>query len=362
MHSVTAADVADLARGAAVLGSGGGGNPYMGQLMAEHALAEHGPVTVLGLEEVPASSRVVAVMVMGTPTVFYEKMLAGDEMLRAVRAVSRAAGQAPTHLMPGEIGGVNATIPLVPAAESGLSLVDGDFMGRAFPELSMLLPALAGLSLAPLALTDEKGNVLVLEATDMDWGERIARVCSVAMGGTAVVAYAPLSPGQLRGAMAHGTVGRAQALGKAIRLAREDRRDPVEAARRVLSGVTVFRGKVVDVDGRPGGGFLWGRAVVEGTGPDTGTELVVRFQNEYLLATRGGRALVTTPNLICVLEEEGAQPVPADALRYGLRVAVVGAPCDEAWRSPQGLEITGPGHFGYDHPYAPLTAPGPADR
>jgi DUF917 family protein len=35
-------DLKDLARGAAFLGTGGGGNPYVGRLMVERALDETG--------------------------------------------------------------------------------------------------------------------------------------------------------------------------------------------------------------------------------------------------------------------------------------------------------------------------------
>ncbi|MCC6673944.1 MAG: DUF917 family protein, partial [Thermomicrobiales bacterium] len=36
------------------------------------------------------------------------------------------------------------------------------------------------------------------------------------------------------------------------------------------------------------------------------------------------------------------------------RVAVIGIPGDERWRSDAGLEIVGPAYFGYDIPYVPL--------
>ena len=37
-----------------------------------------------------------------------------------------------------EAGGLNSTIPFVAAAKLGLPIVDGDAMGRAFPELQMV--------------------------------------------------------------------------------------------------------------------------------------------------------------------------------------------------------------------------------
>ena len=47
-------NIEDVALGAAVLGTGGGGDPYIGKLMAIQAMRQHGPVTLLdlGAEEI----------------------------------------------------------------------------------------------------------------------------------------------------------------------------------------------------------------------------------------------------------------------------------------------------------------------
>ena len=57
--------------------------------------------------------------------------------------------------MAGEIGGGNGVLPLAIAAELGLPLVDADGMGRAFPEGPQVSMHVAGLSPAPVFLTDE---------------------------------------------------------------------------------------------------------------------------------------------------------------------------------------------------------------
>ena len=40
-------EIEDIALGAALLGAGGGGDPYIGKLVAIGAVKEHGPVTLL---------------------------------------------------------------------------------------------------------------------------------------------------------------------------------------------------------------------------------------------------------------------------------------------------------------------------
>ena len=78
------------------------------------------------------------------------------------------------------------------------------------------------------------------------------------------------------------------------------------------------------------------------------------FQNEFLLARRGDDVLVSTPDLIVLLDLESGEPVTGELLRYGLRVAVLGIPCVHQWRSAAGLDLVGPRYFGYDVDYVPV--------
>ena len=63
--------------GAALLGAGGGGDPYVGKLVAVGAVKECGPVTLLEPEEVPDDALVIPIAMMGAPTVVGEKGIGG---------------------------------------------------------------------------------------------------------------------------------------------------------------------------------------------------------------------------------------------------------------------------------------------
>jgi uncharacterized protein len=342
----------DLARGAGILGTGGGGDPYVGKLLAREAIRRHGPVTVCDIDEVPADATVVAVSGMGAPTVLLEKLPAGTEELTALRALEAVLGRPATHLVPIEIGGVNSMIPIAAAAQAGLPLVDGDAMGRAFPEAQMVLPTLLGVPNTPMALADDKGNTLVLDTVSNQWAERIGRAACVQMGCQVSCADTVLRGDQLRDGLVPATLTLAENLGSAVRLARAGNADPVRAALDVLGAVELFAGKVVDVERRTTGGFARGRARLEGT-----STLELSFQNEHLLARRDGEIVATTPDLICVLDTDSGEPVTTEAMRYGLRVTVIAAPCDPRWTTPGGLELAGPRYFGYDCDYLPLSVP-----
>ena len=61
MWQIDESNLDAIAIGAGILGTGGGGNPYIGQLRARQAIKEHGPVTVLSPEELPEDSSVICV-------------------------------------------------------------------------------------------------------------------------------------------------------------------------------------------------------------------------------------------------------------------------------------------------------------
>lgn len=349
--------IGDLARGAAVFGTGGGGDPYVGALLARQAIEEHGEVTAVGLDELEDDALAITVGMMGAPTVMVEKLPTLEEIIDPVRALSAYLGRPATHVACAEIGGVNSTIPIAAAATLGLPLLDADGMGRAFPELQMVLPTLYGISASPLAFADEKGNVGVLQTVDNSWTERIARVAAVEMGCSVMICGFAMSGAQARASLVRDSLRRCIDLGRGIAQARLDKIDPVARAVELLAGRELFAGKVVDVQRATTAGFARGTAVLSGTlsgssaGDQATSELVLRFQNEHLIASSGGdEVLVTTPDLIMVLEHDSGEPVTTEGLRYGQRVRVIAAPSDPRWHSPEALAMVGPGYFGYDVP------------
>src|SRR4029078_28795 len=105
-RELTRQDLLDLARGAAFLGTGGGGDPYIGRLMVERARDE-GCSVVLGeraraggcsvvlvpLEEVPDDWFVIPTAMMGAPTVMIEKIPRGYEAVASLRALEAELGR-----------------------------------------------------------------------------------------------------------------------------------------------------------------------------------------------------------------------------------------------------------------------------
>jgi DUF917 family protein len=344
----------DLALGAAVLGTGGGGDPHIGKLTAMAAMRKHGDVTLLKLADLGADDLVVPVAMMGAPTVMVEKLPRGDEIVRAFEGLQSYLGRKVSAVVPIEAGGLNSTTPFIVAATLGLPLVDADGMGRAFPELQMVTPTMYGISATPMAIGDEKGNSAILNCRDNVWTERIARTMTIQMGGVAFIALYGMSGEQAITSLIPGTVSLALQLGQTIRQARRDKVDPIDAILKITGGRRIFQGKITDVQRRTERGFARGEAVFSGLDTDEGHQLTVSFQNENLVAIRDGEVVASVPDLISVLDAETGEPITTETLRYGFRVVVVGMPCAPRWRTDVGIAMVGPRVFGYDVEYKPI--------
>jgi DUF917 family protein len=309
------------------------------------------------LDELPNDAFVTTAGGIGSPTVGIERIGRGDECVQAMRALERHMGRRFTHVIPGEIGGANSMRPMIVAAIMGIPVIDGDGMGRAFPELQMDTFSIYGVAPTPGALADPRGHeVIFANIADPIVLERYARVVTIEMGGAAGYAFPPMTAGEVRRTAIPGTVTLAIEIGRAVRAARAALADPIDAALTVAGGQRLFQGKIVDVERRMLGGFARGVLELDGTGDDSGRSLRIDFQNENLIARTGaGDILAVVPDLICLVDEDSAEPVTTEIVRYGLRVVVLGIPAPEMLKTPQALDVVGPAAFGYtDVPYVPL--------
>ena len=113
-YEITVQETQAIAIGAGILGTGGGGNTYLGRIRLNQEIKQHkAPCQVIGAEDVPDDAWVCAVSTMGAPTVGIEKLPRGTEIRDTVRALEQHLGQPFAALIIGEIGGSNALNPLI---------------------------------------------------------------------------------------------------------------------------------------------------------------------------------------------------------------------------------------------------------
>jgi uncharacterized protein len=352
--------IADLARGCAFLGSGGGGDPAIAVMEIEAALAEGGAIELIDVESLADDAFVTPCGWIGAPTISAEKLPSGREALQGLRKLETIAGRRVDAVLPVEIGGSNGLAALLLALRAGLPVVDCDGMGRAFPESQMVIFNIRGQHAAPAILTDEKGNCIVIETRDNLTEERVARAAAVALGGNCHLIEYSGTGKQMKANALRGTISDALAIGQSIRYAREAGRDPFEAlfgalraSRQFGQAGVLFDGKIVDLLRETRNGFSVGRVVIDSFGG--GQRLEVEFKNENLVARRDGAVCALVPDIISILDRETAETIVTERLKYGQRVKVIGASAPAPLCSTQALAVLGPDAFGIPEPYCSIT-------
>lgn len=345
MH-ITAGDVADLAAGATLLGSGGGGETTNAAAMLRHVLTAYGPVELVRATELDPDSWVVPVACIGAISVMVERPPSGPEFGAALRELERHLGVEVAAVHGLEAAGANALIPVAAAAWSGLPLVDADGMGRAFPGLHQTVFNLAGLPSAPVVLSEPSGAKVIIADTDGAGAERLARAALPALGGWAATAgFAMRAEDSDRHALA-GTIGFALTLGRALRRAQQDPADRDKLLAEA-SGQRLFTGTVLQVRQRGRGGATHGTVTVEHAVTRERT-MRLEMADEYLLALDDGAVTARVPDIIAVLHARTWHPISTEEVAPGQHVDVLRLPAPAALETPEAAALIGPAAFGLD--------------
>ena len=335
MKTISEKQLDYLALGAAILGSGGGGDPAYELLMAKQAFEDYGSPEIVKLSDLDDDALVVPVALMGAPLVGMERIPSGKEFSAVLKKIESYMGRPATHLVAAEIGGANAFTPLIAGAMARLPVIDGDTLGRAFPELQMSSCHLHGISPTPAFLADPMGRTSVVDVEDAEAMENHCRKLCVKMGSSAAVAVYLMDGKQAKQALI------SEAVSQVIRLGSKLLVDGVEGVCQSAKGKILGSGVVVDIDQSIQEGFLKGSFSIDGGGDP----IVVSYQNEFLAAMQSEQLLACTPDIIIPMEEETGHPVTSESLQYGLRVQLLSLPSPAIWRTPRGMQLVGPETF-----------------
>jgi uncharacterized protein len=348
MNEVTLADVEAIAIGAGILGTGGGGNTYLGKIWLERELRERGGcVKIIQADDVADDDFLCSLSIMGAPTVSNEKPPQGNELVNVVRALEQHTHERVKAIIIGEIGGSNGLKPLIAGLQLGLPVIDGDAMGRAFPELQMDTFSIGGIPHHPMALGDAHGNVVIFHQLDSPLrAEQYGRTLTIDMGGSAALAMPVMHGRDMKKYLIRNTLSLTKKIGDTVLKSRQKNIEPSDEVAALCNGRVLFRGKISDVERRTVKGFARGSMTLTAFG-DPNDKLELVFQNENLVAWHNGEIVATVPDLITLLNLEDGEPIGTEMLRYGLRVAVLGMPAPKELKTKQALEVVGPKAFGY---------------
>lgn len=362
----TEEDVKDFVRGCAFFGTGGGGDPKVGLRFLLEDLNEGKEIKWIDISEIREDALVATPFYMGTiapPTEADKermKKLGLDEekvdrvLIEALRELEGYTGTKIGAIVPFEIGGINTPGPLDASVRMGLSMIDGDYSGRALPEISQGLPAILGKKGTPIATCDRWGNrTIIKEAVNYDVTEFIGKSISLIAFGLCGQAGMLSQVKDIKDAIIPGTLTRSLEVGKAIRNARDSNKDPVKAASEACNGWVLFKGKVVKRETEDKEGYFWGTNTIEGMDEFRGHTFKIWFKNENHVSWFDDKPYVTSPDILTVLDLKTGEPITNSDLKENDIVGVVGVR-NEKFRNAEGIAQVGPKHYGFDIEYKPV--------
>lgn len=356
MRFIGVKEIKNIAVGAALLGAGGGGNAYVGTLMAISAVRKHGPIKLLDPDELADDAFCVCSSHIGAPAVSAEKFPNGNELITSFKKMQAVLGKHVDATFPIEIGGMNSMLPMVVAAKANIPLVDVDAMGRAFPEIQMSTFVLAGHPITPIVMADERGNTTLLDTIDAYWAEKLGRAITVKMGASAFMTSTPLTGLDLKRDGVKHSLSFCEQIGDLITNINKFA-SLAEGLKKLLTlthGYQLLKAKVVDIQHTTKDGFNYGTVKLNGLDHDSGRVGTIDFQNENIIFKVDDQIRTTAPDLISLVDSDTLVPITNEELSYGKRVYVLGLPCDAKWRTPEGIKLVGPRYFKYNVDYVPL--------
>ena len=211
-----------------------------------------------------------------------------------------------------------------------------------------------GLPLVPSVFATFDGDLLLVkEYSSIDSYEKIARMIASQTSGLVFIIESPVKVTTASQVSVVGSITRALNLGVAVRAAIKNGDSAAQTVADQLNGYVIFKGEVSNhklVDEK---GFLSGNIQLTGIESHKNKKLKIWIKNENIIAWLDDKPVVLPPDLIIVMGEEGYPVVNSD-IQIGMKVEVVAAPGHEIFRSPKGLEVIGPKHFGFDLEFQPV--------
>lgn len=355
----------DALVGSSYLGTGGGGSLEEARALIAKDLAEGLKFSSLSVDALSDDDRVACPYGLASLAETSAEMQARLDAIEdkvevpvqaAFETLEEHIGQKFAGVILGEIGPLSLAEGLSISARLGMPALDADTVGRAVPEINQHSVKVAGIPLTPIGAATPFGDKMIVGTLgDPTRAEDILRSISV-VSRECGVCDSPITGAQAKqeGTLVTGSLTLARSIGAAVREAKAEGGDAIEAARAAGDGYLLFTGTVAATEWRDEDGFLQGKVTLSGNGEFAGETFETDVKNEHLVARRNGEIVATCPDLISIIDLETSDGIVNPGYTDGQAVAVLGFKCDPLWRSDAGLAVFNPRYFGFNLDYAPI--------
>ncbi len=360
-------EIQDFARGCTFMGTGGGGDPRDGIAWLKATRDEGKEIAWVNHTEIQDDVWTVCPFLMGSIAPLTEE--AKKKMQRfgltkdayksiqaeSVRLLEEYMDVKVGAIVAIELGGSNTAGAVAAASRLGIPAVDGDYTGRAIPEIPQTTPYLNDLPLWPISSVDKYGNLAVIkESTGYEMAERIGKFIAAASFSLVAQAGFLFKGSDMKRVVIPGTLTKCLKIGCSIRELREAGRDPVREIIKELDGWLLFEGEVSKKECEDKEGYYWGTHTITGRDDFKQAEFKIWFKNENHVSWLNGKPYVASPDMLIVVNRETGEPLANFDIAEGQHVAVIGLRAVGQFRSRKGIDILGPRHFGYEIDYTPI--------
>jgi len=366
MKTLSRQDLTDILHGAAILGTGGGGEIDEGMGLIDQALSQGKHFNLVALDEVPDDALVCTPYMLGAVAALSEELepqykglsrIDEPSILLAYRRFQQYLGREFYGTITCELGGANTAVAFFAAAMSGHHIIDADPAGRAVPEVTHSTYYLNGLPTGPIMVANEFGECIICEnLADDQRAENVLRaLAKVSRNDIAAIDHA-FEMREIRHAVIPGAISQALKMGQVWRMARQNKADIAQAVADEGQGFVAFRGEIGSNDQCIDGGFTIG------SGEFALDRYRIWLKNENMIGRLNDKVHTTIPDMICLIDLDTGLPVTNPNYHTGQNVAVVILPAPEPFTSPKGLSVFGPAYLGLDIAYEPAVAKWAAAR
>ena len=364
----TKQDIQDFATGCCFFGCGGGGDPEAGIVALTEVLEKGKPLQVTSFDDLKDDDTYASVFLMGSIAPKTDEIIAKQkrngvpvdppyspqEMLsKSLDVLEEYTGKKISALFAIELGGGNSCMPMSVGFDKGLTYIDADAAGRAYPQMTQALPLVMDKPCLPVAIVNGYGDTNILtRCVNSQMIERNGKM--LADSGFGMVAHACyiMSGKEVKDALVPGTLS--QFLGKAKQSGREKGGGTAGGAAREGGGGFVKKKRGGEEGGAPPGGPYYGTLELEGVDEFAGNTYKLWFENEYHVMWKNGKPWITSPDIVQCVDTKTCHPLTNTVIEVGDFVSIVGVPAREQYNSGKPFSVMNPRYYDFEFDHVPM--------
>lgn len=360
MRKLNHQELIDILVGATIFGTGGGGSLENGIRKVEYALDMGKEFNLISIDELLPDDMIGTPYSCGAISPLTEEEIKKYQRLpdfemeyhiMSITNMEKYLGKPMKAVVSTELGGGNTASAFYAGAMAGKTILDADPAGRSVPALQHSTYYLHNVPICPMSLCNKFGeSLIVTHVYDDERAEDLVRALAVASQNTMAVCDHVHPASSLKEALILGAISRAEHVGKAFRMAKEQGENYAKAVVDEAGGRYVADGVILKNEWYTEGGYTVGTMEIKSN------EDIYRiwYKNENIIMWKNEKYFVTVPDLICVFNNEEKMPQLNPYAKKGCPVSIIVLPAAKEWTTQRGIDVFGPKSFGYDVEYLPF--------